>query len=60
MGLFGKSLESSGDFSMRCQCLVSNLLRRYVGKCSEYVVVKVRPSLHRVFCLSAFFVYQRN
>ena len=33
MGLFGKSLESNGDFSMRCQCLTSNLLRRYVGKC---------------------------
>ena len=29
---------------MRCQCLVSNLLRRYVGKCGEYVVVKVRRS----------------
>ena len=44
VGLFGKSLESSEDFSMRCQCLVSNLLRRYVGKCGEYVVVKVRRS----------------
>ena len=44
MGLFGKSLESNGDFSMRCQCLTSNLLRRYVGKCGEYVVVKVRHS----------------
>ena len=39
----GKSLESSGDFSIRCQCLTSNLLRRCVGKCGEYVVVKVRP-----------------
>jgi len=29
---------------MRCRCLVSNLLRRYVGKCGEYVVVKVRRS----------------
>ena len=43
---------------MRCQCLVSNLLRRYVGKCGEYVVVKVRRSLAScfffvsVFCLS--------
>ena len=44
MGLFGKSLESNGDFPMRCQCLTSNFLRRYVGKCSEYVVVKVRCS----------------
>ena len=44
MGLFGKSLESNGDFSMRYQCLTSNLLRRYVGKCGEYVVVKVRRS----------------
>ena len=43
---------------MRCQCLVSNLLRRYVGKCGEYVVVKVRRSpascvlFVSVFCLS--------
>ena len=44
IGLFGKSLESSEDFSMRCQCLVSNLLRRHVGKCGEYIVVKVRCS----------------
>ena len=29
---------------MRCHCLVSNLLRRYVGKCGEYVVVKVGRS----------------
>ena len=28
VGLFGKSLESSGDFSMRCQCLTSSFLRR--------------------------------
>ena len=35
VGLFGKSLESSGDFSMRCQCLTSNLLRRCVGKCGS-------------------------
>ena len=41
MGLFGKSHQSSGDFLMRCQCLTSNLLRRCVGKCGEYVVVKV-------------------
>ena len=42
MGLFGKSLESSEDFSIRCQCsLTSNLLRQCVGKCDEYVVVKV-------------------
>ena len=41
VGLFGKSLESSRDFLMRCQCLTSNLLRWCVGKCSEYVVVKV-------------------
>ena len=58
MGLFGKSLESSGDFSMRCQCLTSSLVRRCVGRCGEYVVVKVRRSpaacglLARVFCLS--------
>ena len=32
-GLFGKSLESSGDFSMRCQCLTSSFLRWYVGMC---------------------------
>ena len=32
VGLFGKSLESSGDFS-RCQCLTSSFLRRYVGMC---------------------------
>ena len=57
VGLFGKSLESSEDFS-RCQCLVSNLLRRYVGKCGEYVVVKVRRSpascvlFVSIFCLS--------
>ena len=44
MSLFGISLESSGDFSMRCQCLISNLVRRCVGRCSEYVVVKVRRS----------------
>ena len=41
VGLFGKSLESSGDSSMRCQCLTSNLLRQCVGKCGEFVVVKV-------------------
>ena len=57
MGLFGKSLENNGDFSMRCQCLTSNLLRWYVGKCGEYVVVKVRRSpalwglFASVFCL---------
>ena len=45
---------------MRCQCLVSNLLRRYVGKCGEYVVVKVRRSpascvlFVSAFCLSEF------
>ena len=32
VGLFGKSLESSEDFSMRCQCSTSNLLRQCVGK----------------------------
>ena len=41
VGMFGKSLESSGDFSMRCQCLTSNFLRWCAGKCGEYVVVKV-------------------
>ena len=41
VGVFEKSLESSEDFSMRCQCLTSNLLRQCVGKCGEYVVVKV-------------------
>ena len=44
VGLFGNSLESTGDFSMRCQCLVSNLLRWCVGKCGEYIAVKVRRS----------------
>ena len=29
---------------MRCQCLVSILLKQYVGKCGEYVVVKVGRS----------------
>ena len=59
VGLFGKSLESSGDFSMRYQCLTSDLLRRCVGKCGEYVVVvKVRRSpalwglFASIFCLS--------
>ena len=58
VGLFGKSLESSRDFSMRCQCLTSSLVRRCVGRCGEYVVVKVRRSppacglLARVFCPS--------
>ena len=58
MGLFGKSLESSRDFSIRCQCLTSNLVRWCVGWCGEYAVVKVRqfpPAcslLARVFCLS--------
>ena len=43
---------------MRCQCLTNNLLRRCVGKFSEYVVVKVRRSpalwglFASVFCLS--------
>ena len=56
-GSIWKSLESSGDFSMRCQCLTSNHLRRCVGKCGEYVVVKVRHSpalwglFASVFCL---------
>ena len=58
VGLLGKSLESCRDFSMRCQCLTSNLRRRCVGKCGEYVVVKVRRSsalwglFASVFCLS--------
>ena len=57
-GLFGKSLESSGDFSMRCQCLMSSFLRWYVGMCGVYVVAKVRRSfephglLASVLCLS--------
>ena len=40
---------------MRCQCLTSNLRRRCVGKCGEYVVVKVRrsPTLW-VFFASSF------
>ena len=33
VGLFGKSLESSGNFSMRCQCSASDLQRWCVGKC---------------------------
>ena len=44
IGLFGKSIESKGGFSMRCQCLTNSFLRRYVGKCGVYVVVKVRRS----------------
>ena len=51
VGLFWKSLESSGDFSMRCQCLTSNLRRRCVGKCGEYVVVTVRGLFASIFCL---------
>ena len=38
VNLFGKSIESSRDFSMRCQFLTSSFLRQYVGKCSVYVV----------------------
>ena len=56
VGLFGKSLESSEDFS-RCQCLVSSLLRRYVGKCGEYVVVKVRRSPVSCVLFVNVFVY---
>ena len=48
VGLFGKSLESSGDFSMRCQCLTSSFLRLYVGKCSVYVVVNLERSFVQV------------
>ena len=44
VGLFGKSLESSGDFSTRCQYLASNLLSWCVGKCGWYVVLKVGRS----------------
>ena len=58
MGLFGKSLESSGDFSMRCQCLTSSLVRRCVGRCGEYVVVKLGGLLQRVVCLLGFLVCQ--
>ena len=53
----GSELESSGDFSMRCQCLTINLLRRCVGRCGEYVVVK-GVHLQHVVCLLAFFVCQ--
>ena len=35
VGLLRKSLESCRDFSMRCQCLTSNLLRQYVGECES-------------------------
>ena len=62
VGLFGKSLESNGDFSMRYQCLTSSLLRWYAGNCGEYVVVKVRhsPALWGLFaivlCLSEKFI----
>ena len=42
---------------MRCQCLVSNLLRRYAGKCGEYVVVKVRRSLASCVLFASVFVY---
>ena len=58
VGLFGNSLESSEDFLMRCQCLVSSLLRRYVSKCGEYVVVKVRCSPASCFLCQRFFVYR--
>ena len=43
---------------MRCQCLTSSFLRRYVGKCGVHVVVKVRHSsvlrglFASVLCLS--------
>ena len=36
IGLFEQSLESSGDFSVRYQCLTSSSLRRYV-KCGVYM-----------------------
>ena len=48
---------------MRYQCLVSNLLRQYVGECGEYVVVKVRCSpascvlFVSVFCLSGNLIH---
>ena len=42
---------------MRCQCLVSNLLRQYAGKCGEYVVVKVRRSLASCVLFASVFVY---
>ena len=60
VGLFGKSLESSRDFSMRCQCLTSNFWRRCVGKCGEYVVVKVRrsPALWGLFA-SVFYLSEK-
>ena len=40
VGLFWKSLESSGEFSIRCKCLTSGLLRLRVGKC-EYIKLGV-------------------
>ena len=45
VALFGKSLESSGDFSMRWQCLTSSLVRRCVGRCGEYVVEQTQMKL---------------
>ena len=60
VGLFGKSLESSGDFSMRCQRLTSNLMRRCVGKCGEYVVVKVRRSSPACGLLASVFSLSGN
>ena len=58
VGLFGKSLERSRGFLDEVAGLRSNLVRRCVGRCGEYVVMKVRQSipacglLARVFCLS--------
>ena len=45
---------------MRCQCLTSNLWRRCVGKCGEYVVVKVRrsPALWGLF-VSVFYLSEK-
>ena len=54
-GFTCQAVESSEDFSMRCQCLVSGLLRQYVGKCGEYVVVKVRHSPASCFVCQRFF-----
>ena len=45
---------------MRCQGLASSLLKRYVSKCSEYVVVKVRRSPASCVLFVSVFCPSRN
>ena len=56
---FVSSLESSGDFSMRCQYLTSNLQRGCVGKCGRSFI-RVCSELFHIFDMLLFVRLERS